>query len=93
MAVTVRVPQPLRKLTKDQDTVIASGGTVLEIINDLEASYPGLRERLCDEEGQLRRFVNVYLNGEDIRFVDGLSTGLKEGDEVSIVPAMAGGAA
>jgi molybdopterin synthase sulfur carrier subunit len=91
MPVTVRVPQPLRKLTQNKDTVSASGSTVLDVINSLEASYPGLRERLCDETGELRRFVNVYLNGEDIRFVNGLSTGLKEGDEVSIVPAMAGG--
>ena len=91
MPVTVRVPQPLRKLTQNKDTVSANGGTVLEIIDDLEAAYPGLRERLCDETGELRRFVNVYLNGEDIRFAEGLGTGTKEGDEVSIVPAMAGG--
>jgi molybdopterin synthase sulfur carrier subunit len=92
MSVTVRIPQPLRKLTENKDTVSAGGGTVLDLISNLEASYPGLRERLCDETGELRRFVNVYLNGEDIRFADGLSTGVKDGDEVSIVPAMAGGA-
>ena len=92
MSVTVRIPQPLRKLTENKDTVSATGGTVLELITDLEASYTGLRERLCDETGELRRFVNVYLNGEDIRFAQGLATAVKDGDEVSIVPAMAGGA-
>lgn len=92
MTTTVRIPQPLRKLTKDQEAVPASGSTVIEVIDNLESSYPGLKERLCDETGELRRFVNIYVNGEDIRFAEGLSTSLNEGDEVSIVPAMAGGA-
>lgn len=91
MSVTVRIPTPLRKLTNDQDVVTGDGGTLLACIEALDAQYPGLKERLCDETGQLRRFVNVYVNGEDVRFQDGLHTALKPGDEVSIVPAVAGG--
>jgi molybdopterin synthase sulfur carrier subunit len=91
MALTIRIPQPLRGLTANQPTVSASGGTLSACIVNLEASYPGIRERLLDESGQLRRFVNVYVNGDDVRFIDGLDTPLKDGDEVSIVPAVAGG--
>ncbi len=91
MSVTVRIPTPLRKLTLERDVVSGDGGTLLACIDGLEASYPGLKERLCDEAGQLRRFVNVYVNGEDVRFLQGLDTPLKAGDEVSIVPAVAGG--
>lgn len=92
MAITVRIPTPLRKLTSEQDIVEAAGETLAEMIDSLEASYPGLKERLCDETGDLRRFVNIYVNGEDVRFADGVATRLNGGDEVSIVPAVAGGA-
>lgn len=91
MAITVRIPQPLRNLTGDQSTVEAKGASLSDAITDLETAYPGVRERLMDEGGELRRFVNIYVNGDDVRFVDGLNTPLKDGDEVSIVPAVAGG--
>jgi molybdopterin synthase sulfur carrier subunit len=91
MAVKVKIPTPLRGLTGDIDTVSAEGGTLEELVGALEGSYPGMKERLCDDTGALRRFVNVYINGEDVRFLEGLSSPLKEGDEVSIVPAVAGG--
>lgn len=91
MSVTVRIPTPLRKLTNDLDVVSSDGGTLLACIETLERQYPGLKERLCDETGELRRFVNVYINGEDVRFLSGLETALNPGDEVSIVPAVAGG--
>ena len=91
MSITVRIPTPLRKLTQEQDVVTADGGTLSACIDGLEASFPGLKERLLDETGELRRFVNIYVNGEDVRFQDGVSTALKPGDEVSIVPAVAGG--
>ena len=91
MPVNVRIPTPLRKLTKDRDTVQTSGATIQEIIDSLEQQYPGLKERLCDERGELRRFVNVYLNDEDIRFAQGKSTPVKDGDEISVIPAIAGG--
>ena len=91
MSVKVKIPTPLRRLTKDQDVVQGDGSCLAECITILESSYPGLKERLCDEQGDLRRFVNVYINGEDVRFLSGLQTPLKQGDEVSIVPAVAGG--
>ncbi len=91
MAITVRIPQPLRGLTADQPTVPGAGATLQECIVHLEDSYPGMRERLLDDTGQLRRFVNIYINGDDVRFDSGLATALKDGDEVSIVPAVAGG--
>jgi sulfur-carrier protein len=91
MAVNVRIPTPLRKLTKDKDIVQAAGSTIQDIIDNLEKEYPGLKERICDEKGELRRFVNVYLNDEDIRFAQGKSTPVKDGDEVSVIPAIAGG--
>jgi molybdopterin synthase sulfur carrier subunit len=78
-------------LTGNQSKVTASGGDLAAAITDLETNFPGMRERLMDEAGQLRRFVNIYINGDDVRFADGLGTGLKDGDEVSIVPAVAGG--
>ena len=92
MAVTVKIPTPLRLLTGEQGTVTANGAATLqELVEHLESSYPGMRERLCEPDGQLRRFVNVFVNGEDVRFLKGLDSALAEGDEVSIVPAVAGG--
>jgi molybdopterin synthase sulfur carrier subunit len=90
MAVKVRVPTPLRTLTGGKDEVDAKGKTVREVIDDLERNYPGLKERLCDDKG-VRRFVNIYQNEEDIRFLDSLETAVKDGDSISIVPAIAGG--
>ncbi len=92
MPITVRIPTPLRKLTNEQDTVVANeSGTLAQLIDALEQQYPGLKERLCDETGELRRFVNIYVNGEDVRFLSGLQTPIESGAEVSIVPAVAGG--
>ena len=88
----VRIPTPLRALTKGTAEVQAKGESVAAIVEDLERQFPGLRERLVDEKGELRRFINVYVNEEDIRFLDGKKTALKETDQVSIVPAIAGGA-
>jgi sulfur-carrier protein len=89
--VPVRIPTPLRKLTQNQDIVRIEGATVREVINNLEQSYPGLKERICDERNNIRRFVNVFVNDEDIRFLQDAETTLKSGDEVSIFPAIAGG--
>jgi molybdopterin synthase sulfur carrier subunit len=91
MPTSIRIPTPLRKLTNDQDVVQAEGANIDEIITSLEARYPGLKERICDESGNIRRFVNVFINDEDIRFLDEKATAVKEGDEISIVPAIAGG--
>ncbi len=91
MTVRVRIPTPLRKLTNEQDIVSGDGGTLIACIDGLDAQFPGLKDRICDESGDLRRFVNVYINGEDVRFQQGVETPLKAGDEVSIVPAVAGG--
>ena len=91
MGVTVRVPTPLRKFAGGSRDVQASGGTVGELIENLEQQYPGIKERLCEEDGVLRRFINVYVNGEDIRYAKGVDTTLKDGDEVSIIPAVSGG--
>lgn len=91
MAVTVRIPTPLRKFTGDQAEVAIDGGTVGEVIDNLEAQHNGIKEKIADESGAIRRFVNIYVNEEDIRFLDGPQTGLKDGDQVTIVPAIAGG--
>jgi molybdopterin synthase sulfur carrier subunit len=91
MAVVVRIPTPLRSLTKGSAEVQANGSTVIDVIGDLERQYPGMRERLLDDGGELRKFVNVYVNQEDVRFLDGDRTTLKDGDEVAIIPALAGG--
>ncbi len=91
MAVNVRIPTPLRKFTNDQSDVEIEGSSVGEVIDNLEASYGGIREKLVDEEGSIRRFVNIYVNDEDIRFLDGADTEVKDGDSVTIVPAIAGG--
>jgi len=89
--VRVRVPTPLRKYTQGADEVNAQGSNVKSLVEDLEKNYPGIKERICDETGKVRRFVNVYVNGDDIRFLQNLDTALKEGDNISIVPAIAGG--
>jgi len=91
MAIPVRIPTPLRKLTLNQEVVEADGATIRELIESLERTYPGLKERICDEQDQIRRFVNVFLNDEDVRFLNESETQVKLGDEVSIVPAIAGG--
>lgn len=85
------VPTPLQNLTGGNAEVNAQGGTVAEIVDDLNRQFPGLKERLCDDAGRLRRFVNLYVNNEDIRFQDGEETAVSDGDEVSIIPAIAGG--
>lgn len=92
MAVTVRIPSPLRKLTGGASEIEAKADSIVNLISALESTYPGMRERLCDETGTVRRFVNIYVNDEDIRFLANQSTALKDGDQVSIVPAIAGGA-
>ena len=91
MPIKVRIPTPLQKITKNQADVTVTSKNVRELIEDLEKSYPGIRERLCDEKGNLRRFINIYVNEEDIRFLKMDATTLKDGDEVSIIPAIAGG--
>ena len=92
MPTQVRIPTPLRKLTGDQEVVeVNSCTTIGQLIDSLETRFPGIKERLCDEKGEVRRFINVYLNDEDIRFLKNRETSIKEGDEVSIVPAIAGG--
>jgi molybdopterin synthase sulfur carrier subunit len=91
MAVKVLIPTPLQNLTKDQATVECDATTVGDLLEALESNCPGIKARLCDEQGELRRFVNFYVNNEDIRFLDGKGTALQDGDEVSIVPAIAGG--
>ncbi len=91
MALTVRIPAPLRKLTYGKSDVWVDGANVSAMVESLEANYPGMKERLCDESGQIRPFVNIYVNDEDIRFLQGPDTALNEGDSVSIVPAIAGG--
>ena len=91
MPVTVRIPTPLRAVAKGNADVQAKGDTIEDVIGDLERQFPGLRERLVDESGELRRFINIYVNQEDNRFLENKATVLKDGDEVAIVPAIAGG--
>ncbi len=91
MPIRVRVPTPLRRFTAGSDEVVATGDSIRGVIDDLEQRHPGMRERLLDEKGELRRFVNIYLNGEDIRFLNQLNSKVKDGDDISIVPAIAGG--
>ena len=93
MSVRVRVPTPLRKYTQGADEVSGQGNSIKSLVDDLETHYPGIKERICDETGKVRRFVNVFVNGEDIRFLQNMETTLKEGDNISIVPAIAGGTA
>lgn len=91
MPVNVRIPTPLRKLTNDEEVVEVQPGTIASAITELQSKFPGIQERLVDEEGEVRRFVNVYVNEEDIRFLQNSNTPLKDGDEISIIPAIAGG--
>lgn len=91
MAITVRIPSPLQKLTKDQEEVKAEGANIRELIDNLEKNYPGIKERIYDEKGAVRKFINIYVNEEDVRFLQRDNTSVKAGDEVSIVPAIAGG--
>ena len=91
MPKKVRIPTPLRKLTNDEELVDVNGSTVGEVITELQTRYPGFQERLLDESGQIRRFVNIYVNEEDVRFLKNQDTALKDGDEISIIPAIAGG--
>jgi molybdopterin synthase sulfur carrier subunit len=91
VTVKVKIPTPLRKLTQNNAEVTAAGGTIRELVDDLEKQFPGFKERMCDDNGDLRRFVNVYVGEEDIRFLEGLDTKIPEGEQVSIIPAVAGG--
>ena len=91
MPKKVRIPTPLRKLTNNEELVEVNGSTIAEAITELQNRYPGIQERLVDEKGEVRRFMNVYVNEEDIRFLKNQQTPLKDGDEISIIPAIAGG--
>ncbi len=88
---SIRIPTPLRKLTNELEVVQTSGDTIGEILENLDKAFPGLKERICDEQGNVRRFVNIFVNDEDIRFLEDKATGVKDTDEISIVPAIAGG--
>ena len=88
---SILIPTPLRKLTNELDTVSAAGANISELIDNLDKAFPGLKDRICDEAGNVRRFVNIYINGEDIRFLEDKATVVKDSDEISIVPAIAGG--
>ncbi|MEC4680530.1 MAG: ubiquitin-like small modifier protein 1 [Nitrospirota bacterium] len=89
--IKVRIPTPLRPMTGGKNEVEVAGNTVAEIIDNLGSAHPGIKERIYDEQGEVRRFINIYVNEEDIRFLTGKETPLKDGDEVSIIPAIAGG--
>ena len=91
MPIKVRIPTPLMKLTNNQSELSAEGETIADMLNSLESQYAGIKERICEENGTPRRFINIYVNEEDIRLLDGEKTAIKDGDEVSIIPAIAGG--
>lgn len=91
MSITVRIPTPLRRVTNGADKVDVEGATLNDVIGSLDAQYPGIKGRICDDQGELRNFVNVYIDGEDVRFLDGLGSSIGANSEVSIVPAVAGG--
>lgn len=91
MSIQVRIPTPLQKLTNNQAEVKAQGASIKELIDDLEKNFPGFKDRICDEKGKIRKFINIYVNEEDVRFLQQDETPLKDNDEVSIIPAIAGG--
>lgn len=91
MPVVVRIPTPLQKFTQNQSEVKVGGATIDGVVGELDAQFPGIRERLCDDSGAIRKFINFYVNDEDIRFMDGEKTVVQDGDEVAIIPAIAGG--
>ena len=91
MAVKVRVPTPLMKLTDNKSEVTADGSNITEILDNLESQFTGIKEHICEDDGTPRRFINIYLNEDDIRFLEGEKTVVKDGDEISIIPAIAGG--
>ena len=91
MPISVRIPVQLRSLTDGQEVVAATGGSVLDLIEDIDKRFPGIKDRICEQNGQVRRFVNIFVNDEDIRFLQSLQTPIKDSDEVSIIPAIAGG--
>jgi molybdopterin converting factor small subunit len=91
MSINVRVPTILRSYTGGESEVTAEGGTLAEVLDSLDGSYPGIKGRIIDEQGSLRRFVNVYVGNDDVRFLDGLGTPLPDGAQVSVIPAVAGG--
>jgi molybdopterin synthase sulfur carrier subunit len=91
MSIVVRIPTPLRRLTNGQDKVEVDSANLDGVINAMNEQFPGIRGRICDDQGALRNFVNVYINGEDVRFLQGLETPTSSGDEISVVPAVAGG--
>ncbi len=93
MSVKVRIPTPLRSLTNGSEEITVEGSSIKEVVDNLETQHNGFKERLCDENGQIRRFINIYLNDEDIRFKDNQETQVSDGDQISIVPAIAGGKA
>jgi molybdopterin synthase sulfur carrier subunit len=91
-AVNVLIPTPLRKFTGGSAKVSAAGGTVAAILDSIDSQFPGLKDRICEDDGEIRRFVNVFVNGENVRDLEGSATAVKSGDEIGIIPAMAGGA-
>ena len=91
MGIKVRIPTPLRKLTNGESEVEAIGADIAQLIEDLEKNYPGIKGKLCEENGNVRKFLNIYLNDDDIRFMDSLATEVRDGDNVSLIPAIAGG--
>jgi sulfur-carrier protein len=91
MPISVRIPVQLRSLTDGQEVVVATGGSVLDLIEDIDKRFPGIKDRICEQNGQVRRFVNIFVNDEDIRFLQSLQTPISDSDEVSIIPAIAGG--
>lgn len=91
MSIKVQIPTPLQKVTQGNSEIEIEAGTIKELINNLENNYPGIKERICDDKGEIRKFINLYVNEEDIRFLKQEKTKLHNGDEVSIIPAIAGG--
>ncbi|NSW88378.1 MoaD/ThiS family protein [bacterium] len=87
----VKIPTPLRRLTNEKDEVSLQSSSVTQMIADLESEFPGIKDRLCDENGEIRKFINIYINEEDIRFLKGPDSEISENDTVSIIPAIAGG--